>query len=478
MTERIRIAVVGAGTMAQSVHLPVLRRRWDLYEIAALADISERRRREAGDVFGIPQDRRYEDLAGILDAVRARELSIDAIVLASDGLHSEDVLSAMRRGIPMLVEPPLGYAREDIERVRNFERMCGRPLLMLAYPNQYDEALAALADALPVTDARMVEAETIMPASTPLFRQHNVTPSAYDLPLEVRNQRREALDDAVEKGAGRATTARDRDIFVKGLLTGLMHQLAALRTAYGPLEEVRWVRQWPDGVIPGSIEILATLRADTPLRAVWHYLPFAPEHSDTISVLSTRRRVRADLRAPSLGDRPSRLISREKDGTAGVQEIVREFPTPCADMMWDAFHDMVTHGKAPHTGSAEALADIELARQILAEIVTAEGRTLEPEPEPVPEAAAEGSSESGSESEPESGSVSEADLQAQSDEVSQADFETGAGARSSSEDAHRFEVGSSPENESHPGAGELADTSAHGQADAHPAAETHRRDTP
>ncbi|MGT2462651.1 hypothetical protein [Sinomonas atrocyanea] len=37
-----RIGVVGLGAIAQSVHLPLLSRRWDLFEIAAVADASPR----------------------------------------------------------------------------------------------------------------------------------------------------------------------------------------------------------------------------------------------------------------------------------------------------------------------------------------------------------------------------------------------------------------------------------------------------
>ena len=44
MPKTLNIAVIGAGTMAQAVHLPVLRRRWDRFSIAALVDHSPRRR--------------------------------------------------------------------------------------------------------------------------------------------------------------------------------------------------------------------------------------------------------------------------------------------------------------------------------------------------------------------------------------------------------------------------------------------------
>ena len=86
MPKILNIAVVGAGTMAQAVHLPVLRRRWDRFTVAALVDHSPRRRREAAEVWGIEEARRHETVADLVAAVRARVLSVDAVLLSPEGI--------------------------------------------------------------------------------------------------------------------------------------------------------------------------------------------------------------------------------------------------------------------------------------------------------------------------------------------------------------------------------------------------------
>src|SRR5690625_877264 len=107
MPKTLNIAVIGAGTMAQAVHLPVLRRRWDRFTVTALVDHSARRRRESSEVWGIEEERRYETVADLLAAVRAKTVPVDAALLSTDGLHVEDLLALMRRGIPVLAEPPV-----------------------------------------------------------------------------------------------------------------------------------------------------------------------------------------------------------------------------------------------------------------------------------------------------------------------------------------------------------------------------------
>ena len=376
MPKTLNIAVIGAGTMAQAVHLPVLRRRWDRFTIAALVDHSPRRRRESSEVWGIEEDKRYETVADLIAAVRAKTLTIDAALLSTDGLHVEDLLTLMRRGIPVLVEPPVGFSADEVERVAGFERMTGRRLLMMAYPQQYDDSVTRMSEHIPAKDLRMVDHEVLMPASQPLFGSAHVTTASYDLPTEVRSQRRKALQAAVEAGAGCGATQRDRDLYVKGLLTGVAHQMAVIEAAYGPIARLVAVRHWPKGVIPGSIELLGELDGGAQVRLVWHYLPFAPEYSESVQVLSARRRMRVELPAPSHSDVRSTVSLREKKSGV-VQETSTTAPKGAVELMWEAFHAFVDKGTQPVSGAAEAAAQVTLLREVLSSIVGADGRSLE-----------------------------------------------------------------------------------------------------
>lgn len=379
MPKTVNIAVIGAGTMAQAVHLPVLRRRWDRFTITALVDHSPRRRRESSEVWGIEEERRYETVSGLIAAIRAKTVVVDAAVLSTDGLHVDDLLQLMRRGIPVLVEPPLGYSAEEIAKVADFERMTGRRLLMMAYPQQYDDSVSKMAEQIARKDLRMVDHQVLMPASQPLFGGAHVTTSSYDLPSEKRAERRTALQAAVVAGSGEGATQRDRDLYVKGLLTGMSHQLAVIEAVYGAVVRLVAVRHWPKGVIPGSLELLGELEGGAQVRLVWHYLPFAPEYSETIQVLSARRRMDVELHAPSHGDRRSTLSLREKKAGI-VQETSSSAGKGSAEAMWEAFHAFVDKGTQPISGAAEARTQVELLREVLSTIVIADGRSLEPEP--------------------------------------------------------------------------------------------------
>ncbi|WP_262426546.1 hypothetical protein [Brachybacterium sp. Z12] len=129
-------------------------------------------------------------------------------------------------------------------------------------------------------------------------------------------------------------------------------------------------------MIPGSIELLGELEGGAQVRLVWHYLPFAPEYSETLQVLSARRRMRVELPAPSHADVRSTVSLREKKAGV-VQELSTTAPKGAVELMWEAFHAFVEKGKQPVSGAAEAHAQVELLREVLASIVEADGRSLE-----------------------------------------------------------------------------------------------------
>src|SRR5699024_12379552 len=108
----------------------------------------------------------------------------------------------------------------------------------------------------------------------PLYGAGLVPTSSYDVSTAVRSQRRQALHGAVDAGTGDGATQRARDLYVKGLLTGVAHQMAVIAASYGPIARLTAVWHWPKGVIPGSLELLGELEGGAQVRLVWHYLPF------------------------------------------------------------------------------------------------------------------------------------------------------------------------------------------------------------
>ena len=58
---RVRIGVVGCGSIAQIMHLPYLRELDDRFQIGALCDVSAGTLHAVGERYGVPPHARYTD---------------------------------------------------------------------------------------------------------------------------------------------------------------------------------------------------------------------------------------------------------------------------------------------------------------------------------------------------------------------------------------------------------------------------------
>lgn len=109
-SQRVKIALVGCGSISQFAHLPALVKA-DHVELVALCDASEDLLIEIGNRYGV--SRLFTDYRALLDQADA-----DAVVLAvADRLHVPLAIQALEVGKHVLVEKPLGTDAEDCRKL-------------------------------------------------------------------------------------------------------------------------------------------------------------------------------------------------------------------------------------------------------------------------------------------------------------------------------------------------------------------------
>ena len=123
MANSVRVAVLGAGSAAQVVHLPILKRLRDV-ELVGLADSQERMAQTIAERFEIPE------VAESLDSL-AERVGFDAVlVCVPNHVHEDAVMSALGHGAHVLCERPLTISRESAERLVEAADGAGRQLLV------------------------------------------------------------------------------------------------------------------------------------------------------------------------------------------------------------------------------------------------------------------------------------------------------------------------------------------------------------
>ncbi len=148
--KRVRLAVIGAGGVTISKHLPAvwrLRATWEPVEVVAVAKRTERDGRRLEDLYGC---RWYRDHLEMLD-----NEELDGVLVASpDDLHYEHTLVCLERNLPVLVEKPITRSLVHASEICRLADRKGLPLMTVSnkrYSPPYRRAKKFI-DEGPVTD--------------------------------------------------------------------------------------------------------------------------------------------------------------------------------------------------------------------------------------------------------------------------------------------------------------------------------------
>ncbi len=141
----IRIAISGAGTIAERAHIPALRSVADVQIVALQSRTAEKAQRVADAMWPSGDDRPkvYTDF----DEMLARERPDAVCVFTPNYLHCEFTVKALERGAHVLVEKPMAPTVAQARRMVAAASRARR-VLMVAMQRRYGGLELAIKDAL------------------------------------------------------------------------------------------------------------------------------------------------------------------------------------------------------------------------------------------------------------------------------------------------------------------------------------------
>jgi predicted dehydrogenase len=344
----LRVGVVGLGTVAQAVHLPLLQKRDDLFRTVALCDLSASTRDAVGHRLGVPESHRFATAEELL----ARE-ELDAVAILSSGSHGELAAAAARAGLAVFCEKPLAYTHAELDRLEALD-----PTLMLGYMKVYDPAVerarALLADR---PTARSVEVTVLHPPSAPQLAHAGLLPPAADVEPDVLERLRADERALVEQALGEDVPAELALLYTDVVLGSVVHDLAVIRYLLGGPLTFEWADAWP-----GSVALAGTLPQGTRVSIRWHYLERYPAYREEVRIHDDDGTVALAFPAPYLLYAPTTLSV--VDGDEEAQRATRFRSTVEAfEREWLAFARFVHDGEPPRAGIAEGRADVVACQQ-------------------------------------------------------------------------------------------------------------------
>ncbi len=124
--DKVKLAIIGCGNVAQVVHLPVLEKMSDV-EIAAVVDPDKRKAQAVASRGNIPAS--FTSLDALLASPIAKELNAIDICTPTD-THRTIAIQAMEAGLDVLVEKPIARTAREAREMAACAEKTGRKLMV------------------------------------------------------------------------------------------------------------------------------------------------------------------------------------------------------------------------------------------------------------------------------------------------------------------------------------------------------------
>ncbi len=357
----IRIGVIGAGTISQSVHLPLLRRAG--FDLRWIAEISPSRARSVGSAFGA---RWTSDPAELLAAD-----DLDAVLIATPGAHADLTIQALDQGLHVLAEKPLGLSLASIDAVADAAGRTGL-VAQVGYMKMYDPLIRRARQELGELPVRRLVRITIAhPADEPQVAHLRMRPTTPDVdPAYIA-----AANRAEEAEVARALPSASDTVraYYRNVLNGsVIHEFSLLRALGLPLPQAWQAEAFPslDGDAPACL--LATAEADPGVRYVlsWNWLPDYPEYEEELKVLAETGRLELKMAKPYLLEERSHLRVERSRGSERQEIRYTEVHESGFLRQLDAFGTSIREGVEVAASVAGARLDL-IQCQLLAQAIGA-----------------------------------------------------------------------------------------------------------
>ena len=362
------MGLIGAGLIAQVMHLHYLRELADHFQVDGIADIVPANAEAVARRYDIPNA--YDDWHALLDQ------PLDVVLVLTGGSHAPMAIEAAKRGIHLLVEKPMSYtvgeglAMVDTARANNV-------VLMVGYQKRYDPAYVRFRDEIAaIADPRMLRVTTLESPYWPYVEHYGTIPPEKPA-TEVLERLRAESQTLVTEAIGDAVTG-ERQVYETVLLASLVHELNALRGLLGEPDVIEHA-----SLRPGSVSALFGF-GELPVRLDRIDLPGIARYSMEFALYGPNRRATLSFPSPFLRSEPT-LIKIE-DGVSGTTNSRSSEEITSYDSAFKlelvALYDAVVEGRALATPGSDAVRDIALCGSIIRAART--GQPVEHPSEPRP----------------------------------------------------------------------------------------------
>lgn len=349
---KVKVALVGLGSVAQIIHLPILEALSDRYEIVSVCDVSRKLLQAIGDRYRVAE--RYTDAAEMMRNTEAEAV----FVLNSNEYHAECAVLALRQGKHVLIEKPVCLCPEDAEAIIRAREEAGTEVMvgyMRRFAPAYTEAVEEVRALGRINYARIraiigPNHFFIDDTSRVLLPDDIAEEHARDRALRGKRMAEQALGDLA---------AEYRSVY--GHLCGLScHDLSAMRELIGFPRRVAAAASWNGG------RYMTALFEFDGFYATFETGVDQNRRFDAhLQVYGDAKAITVQYDTPYIRHLPTTKIVEETVGASFSRSVVSPTFKDPYTVELEYFHRVVTEGLKPKTTVEDSIDDLRLFRMIV-----------------------------------------------------------------------------------------------------------------
>jgi predicted dehydrogenase len=346
---RLRVGFVGCGEVTQIMHWPSLYQLSDYFEVTALCDVSALILEELGRLWNVQTlTTDHRELV-----VRS---DVDAVLIANpNAFHAEVTLAAVAAGKHVLIEKPMCICRREADEIIAAQKN-SNVLVQVGYMRRYAPAFLEGCEAVKtMKEIKFARVRDFLGFNNLIVGPTSRVIRDEQLPESVKDDTKLRDEALMDEALGEKPSPVLRRAYA--VMLGLSsHDLSAMRELLGVPNKVLFAAQRGGGLY---------------MAAAFDYGPFVCQFETGIDgiarfdahleVYGNQKVVRIQYDTPYVRNSPIRLFITEDNGRGGVTALDSNpvWGDPFV-AEWKAFYDNIMEKKAPKTGPADFLHDLEL----------------------------------------------------------------------------------------------------------------------
>jgi predicted dehydrogenase len=363
VTENLQIlgvGIIGAGEVAQAVHLPTLAMLTHLYTIVAICDISPKAVEHCKTKFKIP--------FSTTDPYELISLSnVDLVFnLTSDQYHAPYAIAALKAGKNVMMEKPLTLSIKSGLEIMEAEKAAGGPRvfvgMMRRYAPSFTQAFKREVSSIP----RILYARSrgIMGPNSHFVPQGGCFPVRFnDIPKEVALDFNETLNALLKESLGENGMTEERIEFWRFLGSLGSHDLSLMREVLGNPDSVAGV-----SVNHPFYSAMFNYRnkSGEPFSCTYETgIDGVPRFDSHLAIYGERKTVTIQYDTPYVKGLPIIVrVDELVNGEAVSREILTTFEDAYTAEMKE-MHACFTEGKEIKTSAEDSMNDLRLWTMML-----------------------------------------------------------------------------------------------------------------